>query len=237
MRVGEQIAEVPRRRLGLSRSAAHGRAVELMDQVGIPDPERRYRAYPHELSGGMRQRVCIAIALSTNPRLILADEPTTALDVTIQAQVLDVIDRLRREQQLGLVLVSHDLAVISQTCSRVYVMYAGRVVESGDVRKLLEDSRHPYTYALLRSVPDPDALVHRLLTIPGQPPDLTVAPAGCSFAPRCPFVETACTEHDPPLVSVLGDPAHLSACLRWETAGYWPQWSQLVDAPLSEVTS
>ncbi len=226
MRIGEQIAEVPRRRLGMSRTAAHARAVELMEQVGIPEPERRYRAYPHELSGGMRQRVCIAIALSTQPRLILADEPTTALDVTIQAQVLDVIDRLRREQQLGLILVSHDLAVVSQTCSRVYVMYAGRVVESGVVRTLLERSRHPYTYALLRSVPDPDALVRRLLTIPGQPPDLTVAPHGCAFAPRCPFAEPGCTQQDPQLRPLADQPRQLSACLRADTAAHWAEWSE-----------
>ncbi len=225
MRVGEQIAEVPRRRLGMSRSQAHARAVELMNQVGIPDPERRYRAYPHELSGGMRQRICIAIALSTEPRLILADEPTTALDVTIQAQVLDVIDRLRREQQLGLVLVSHDLAVVSQTCSQVYVMYAGRVVEAGPVRALLERSRHPYTYALLRSVPDPDTVVRRLLTIPGQPPDLTATPDGCSFAPRCPFVAESCHHQDPPLVLLADGDGQRAACLRSDTALHWPEWS------------
>ena len=230
MRVGDQIAEVPRRRLGMSRSAAHARAVELMDQVGIPEPERRYRAYPHELSGGMRQRICIAIALSSKPRLILADEPTTALDVTIQAQVLAVIDRLRREQQLGLVLVSHDLAVVSQTCSRIYVMYAGRVVEAGDVRSLLHSTRHPYTFALLQSVPDPDALVHRLMTIPGQPPDLTGGLHGCSFAPRCPFAEDRCREQDPPLVVVSEAGSQQSACLRWDTAPHWPAWSaQLAD--------
>jgi len=228
MRVGEQIAEVPRHRLGMSRTAAHARAVELMDSVGIPEPERRYRAYPHELSGGMRQRIGIAIALSTQPRLILADEPTTALDVTIQAQVLDVLDTLRGEQQLGLVLVSHDLAVISQTCSRIYVMYAGRVVESGGAWALLGHPRHPYTYALLQSVPDPDAPVHRLLTIPGQPPDLTALPTGCPFAPRCAFAKTACTQEDPPLVpvTVTGEAAQLSACLRWDTAAHWPQWSE-----------
>jgi oligopeptide/dipeptide ABC transporter ATP-binding protein len=231
MRVGEQIAEVPHRKLGMSRTAAHARAVDLMEQVGIPDPERRYRAYPHELSGGMRQRICIAIALSTNPRLILADEPTTALDVTIQAQVLNVIETLRRERELGLIFVSHDLAVVSQTCSRVYVMYAGRVVESGDIRSILHDPLHPYTYALLRSVPDPDAPVHRLTTIPGQPPDLTAAVHGCSFAPRCPFVAAECTTQDPPLVPVLRDAGpqagvHATACLRWETAPQWTQWSE-----------
>jgi oligopeptide/dipeptide ABC transporter ATP-binding protein len=227
MRVGDQIAEVPRRRIGMSRSAAHARAVELMDQVGIPEPDRRFRAYPHELSGGMRQRVCIAIALSTMPRLILADEPTTALDVTIQAQVLDVIDTLRREQQLGLILVSHDLAVVSQTCSRVYVMYAGRVVEEGNVAQLLALPRHPYSFALLRSVPDPDLPVHRLLTIPGQPPDLTVVPSGCAFAPRCAFAVPECGEDEPPLLVAPGEPDHTAACIRLETAPNWPAWSQV----------
>jgi oligopeptide/dipeptide ABC transporter ATP-binding protein len=181
----------------------------------------------------MRQRICIAIALSTQPRLILADEPTTALDVTIQAQVLEVIETLRREQQLGLVFVSHDLAVVSQTCSRVYVMYAGRVVESGAIRTILGDPRHPYTYALLRSVPDPDVPVHRLLTIPGQPPDLTMPVPGCSFAPRCPFAEPECTTQDPPLMTVHDDRTHGSACLRWDTAPQWPQWSgQSARSPL-----
>ncbi|MCW2643932.1 MAG: hypothetical protein JWP07_41 [Pseudonocardiales bacterium] len=225
MRVGDQIAEVPRRRLGMSKRAAHARAVELMDQVGIPEPERRFRAYPHQLSGGMRQRVCIAIALSAEPRLILADEPTTALDVTIQAQVLEVIDGLRRDHQLGVVLVSHDLAVISQTCSRIYVMYAGRVIESGSIRQLLSLARHPYTFALLRAVPDPDLPVHRLLTIPGQPPDLTAVPAGCSFAPRCALTEPACREVDPPLTAVPKEPDHASACIRLETASQWLDWA------------
>jgi len=240
IRVGDQIAEVPRRKLGMSRTAAHARAVDLMEQVGIPEPERRYRAYPHELSGGMRQRICIAIALSTRPRLILADEPTTALDVTIQAQVLEVIETLRREQQLGLIFVSHDLAVVSQTCSRVYVMYAGRVVESGSIRTILGDPRHPYTYALLRSVPDPDVPVHRLLTIPGQPPDLTNPVQGCSFAPRCPFAEPECTAQDPPLIPVHGDRSHGAACIRWETAPQWPEWTGQRSSrslPLTKATS
>ncbi|WP_426244981.1 ABC transporter ATP-binding protein [Nocardioides sp. LHG3406-4] len=216
MRVGDQIAEVPRRRLGMSKSAARARAIELMDQVGIPDPEQRYRAYPHQLSGGMRQRICIAIALSTDPRVILADEPTTALDVTIQAQVLQVIDRLRVERNLGLVLVSHDLAVVSQTCSRIYVMYAGRVVEAGEAAGLLGAPQHPYTYALLRSVPDPDAPAERLLTIPGQPPDLVTVPPGCAFAPRCAFARDVCTANpEPPDLVPVGH-RHTSACVRWQ---------------------
>jgi oligopeptide/dipeptide ABC transporter ATP-binding protein len=216
MRVGDQIAEVPRRRLGMSKTQAHARAIDLMDQVGIPDPEQRFRAYPHQLSGGMRQRICIAIAMSTEPRVILADEPTTALDVTIQAQVLAVIDRLRAERELGLVLVSHDLAVVSQTCTRIYVMYAGRVVESGGAAPLLGTPEHPYTDALLRSVPDPDAVVERLASIPGQPPTLVDVPPGCAFAPRCGYARQVCTaEVFPPELRPVtaGDP-HTTACLR-----------------------
>ncbi|MGI3786537.1 MAG: ABC transporter ATP-binding protein, partial [Janthinobacterium lividum] len=192
MRIGDQVAEVPRQRLGMSRTAARTRALDLLDQVGIRDPEQRYRAFPHELSGGMRQRVCIAIALSADPGLILADEPTTALDVTIQAQVLGVLGRLRREQGVGLVLVTHDLAVVSSTCSELNVMYGGRVVEHGSTDVLLSAPRHPYTAALLRSVPDPDEPVHRLLTIPGAPPDLLQTIEGCAFAPRCLAVVERC---------------------------------------------
>jgi oligopeptide/dipeptide ABC transporter ATP-binding protein len=216
MRVGDQIAEVPRRRLGMSKSQAHARAIDLMDQVGIPEPEQRFRAYPHQLSGGMRQRICIAIAMSTEPRVMLADEPTTALDVTIQAQVLGVIDKLRAERQLGLVLVSHDLAVVSQTCSRIYVMYAGRVVESGGSAPLLATPEHPYTNALLRSVPDPDAVVERLASIPGQPPTLVDVPPGCAFAPRCTYATDICTTgvYPPELEPVKAGDPHTTACLR-----------------------
>jgi oligopeptide/dipeptide ABC transporter ATP-binding protein len=216
MRVGDQIAEVPRRRLGMSKAEAHARAIDLMDQVGIPGPEQRYRAYPHQLSGGMRQRICIAIAMSTQPRVILADEPTTALDVTIQAQVLAVIDKLRVERELGLVLVSHDLAVVSQTCSRIYVMYAGRVVEAGASLPLLTRSEHPYTDALLRSVPDPDAAVERLASIPGQPPALVDVPPGCAFAPRCTFARDVCTAdpNPPELEPVSVGGSHTTACVR-----------------------
>ena len=230
-RVGDQIAEAPLRKLGKSRSEAHAIAVDLMAKVGIADAERRYRLYPHQLSGGMRQRICIAIALSTKPRVILADEPTTALDVTIQAQVLGVLRQLQDEEHVGLLLVSHDLAVVSQTCSRLYVMYAGKVVESGDLVDLVHEPRHPYTFSLLRSVPDPGQRVHRLLTIVGQPPDLTQPVVGCSFAPRCPFVTEACTHEEPSLGPVAGPVAgpvddsgtpRLSACWRVETAPQWP---------------
>jgi oligopeptide/dipeptide ABC transporter ATP-binding protein len=219
MRVGDQIAEAPLRKLGASRAAARAIAVDLMAEVGISDPERRYRLYPHELSGGMRQRICIAIALSTKPRLILADEPTTALDVTIQAQVLGLLGRLRQEEHVGLLLVSHDLAVVGQACSRLYVMYAGKVVESGDLRDLVTAPRHPYTFSLLRSVPDPDQRVARLLSIQGRPPDLAEPISGCSFAVRCPFAEDACHEWEPELVPA--GPARHSACRRTDTAKRW----------------
>jgi oligopeptide/dipeptide ABC transporter ATP-binding protein len=218
-RVGDQIAEAPLRRLGKSRGEARAIALGLMTEVGIADPERRYQLYPHELSGGMRQRICIAIALSTKPRLILADEPTTALDVTIQAQVLALLRQLRHEEHVGLMLVSHDLAVVSQTCSRLYVMYAGRIVESGKLADLITAPEHPYTFSLLRSVPDPDRRVERLLTIPGQPPDLSEAVTGCSFAPRCPFVVDECRVAEPATVPTAS--GH-SACLRTESAPSWP---------------
>jgi oligopeptide/dipeptide ABC transporter ATP-binding protein len=233
-RVGEQIAEAPLRKLGKSRSEARAIALDLMSKVGIADAERRYRLYPHQLSGGMRQRICIAIALSTKPRLILADEPTTALDVTIQAQVLAVLRQLKNEENVGLLLVSHDLAVVSQTCSRLYVMYAGKVVESGHLLDVVRIPQHPYTFSLLRSVPDADRRVPRLLTIEGQPPDLNEHLAGCSFSPRCPFVVDDCRVHEPALTEVEARPAdgqlpsgprRLSACLRTDSA---PEWTSLV---------
>ncbi|MFI5888254.1 ABC transporter ATP-binding protein [Streptomyces sp. NPDC051554] len=221
MRIGDQVAEAPRHKLGMSRAAARDRAVELMRQVGIADPERRYRVYPHQLSGGLRQRICIAIALSTRPRVLLADEPTTALDVTIQAQVLNLIARLRAEGDLGLVFVSHDLAVIRSSCTRVYVMYAGRVVESGTVADVVHNPRHPYTFALLRAVPDPDEPEGRLLAIPGFAPNLITPPTGCGFAERCAFADAHCEAAEPALTPAPV-PEHLSACLRWDTARQWP---------------
>ena len=186
MRVGDQIAEEPLVRLGMSRGAAKARALELMGLVGIPDPKRRAEAYPHELSGGMRQRVMIAIALSGNPKLILCDEPTTALDVTIQDQILKLLRGLQRELDVSLVFVSHDLAVIAQTCRRLAVMYAGQVVESGTVEDVFREPRHPYTLGLLRAVPDFEIVRERLASIPGAPPDLASPPSGLSFPSALP---------------------------------------------------
>ena len=214
MRVGDQIAEGPRMRLGYSRRRARERAIELMQQVGIPDPARRYQAYPHELSGGMQQRVMIAIALSLEPKVILCDEPTTALDVTIQDQILKLLESLRNELEVSVVFVSHDLAVVAQTCQRVAVMYAGQVVETGPIDEVFREPRHPYTLSLLRSVPDVDVVRERLATIPGSPPDLAAPPPGCRFHPRCPFVQVDCTSGDFPLRPVGTDRA--TACIHSE---------------------
>ena len=196
MPVGEQIAEGPLVRLGLGRRAARERALELMRLVGIPDPARRARAYPHELSGGLRQRVVIAIALSGNPRLILCDEPTTALDVTIQDQILSLLTSLREDLGVSMVFVSHDLAVIAETCQHVAVMYAGQVVETGPAEAVFREPRHPYTLGLLRSVPDFLTVQDELTAIAGSPPDLADPPAGCRFHPRCPFVQSDCVAGD-----------------------------------------
>jgi oligopeptide/dipeptide ABC transporter ATP-binding protein len=214
LRVGEQIAETPMVRLGLGRRAARTRALELMRLVGIPDPKRRANAYPHELSGGMRQRVIIAIALSADPKLILCDEPTTALDVTIQDQILRLLGSLQRELGVSLVFVSHDLAVIAQTCTKIAVMYAGQVVESGSVDAVFREPRHPYTLGLLRSVPDFDVVRTHLSSIPGSPPDLAAPPAGCRFHPRCGFVHDDCRSDPIPLIELGGDRA--ARCLYHE---------------------
>jgi oligopeptide/dipeptide ABC transporter ATP-binding protein len=216
MRVGEQIAEGPLVRLGYSRRRAHERALELMRLVGIPDPEERAEAYAHELSGGMRQRVMIAIALSMEPKLILCDEPTTALDVTIQDQILKLLASLRAQLGVSVVFVSHDLAVIAQTCRRVAVMYAGQVVETGPVEQVFREPRHPYTLGLLRSVPDVDDRRDVLSTIPGAPPDLADPPSGCRFHPRCAFVQDDCIEGEFPLRALDGERA--TACIHHELA-------------------
>jgi peptide/nickel transport system ATP-binding protein len=214
MAVGEQIAEAPQVRLGLGRREAHERALDLMRRVGIPDPVRRYEAYPHELSGGMRQRVMIAIALSAGPRLILCDEPTTALDVTVQDQILKLLRGLQVDLDVALVFVSHDLAVIAQTCSRVAVMYAGQLVEDGEVANVFSEPHHPYTLGLLRAVPDFDVVRETLSSIPGTPPDLASPPRGCRFHPRCAFVREDCVAAPVPLIA-LGEGRN-ARCLHHE---------------------
>jgi len=208
--IGYQIAEVLKAHGGLSRSQARARSIELLDRVGIPAPDERLRAYAHQLSGGMRQRVVIALAIACAPTLLLADEPTTALDVTIQAQILNLLADLRDESGMAMVIVSHDLAVVAQTCDRIAVMYAGRVVETGTTAQVLEAPRHPYTAALLASQPGPAAAGTRLETIPGQPPQMTDLPPGCAFAPRCAFARPDCAR-----VSMVLDRSsreHATAC-------------------------
>jgi peptide/nickel transport system ATP-binding protein/oligopeptide transport system ATP-binding protein len=216
MRIGEQIGEGPLVRLGYGRRRARARALELMRLVGIPDPAERVEAYPHELSGGLRQRAMIAIALSMEPKLILCDEPTTALDVTIQDQILKLLLSLREELDVSIVLVSHDLAVIAQTCERVAVMYAGQIVETGRVEQVFREPRHPYTLSLLRSVPDIANVRDALTAIPGSPPDLADPPPGCRFHPRCPFVQQDCVAGAFPL-RPLG-PERATACIHPDSA-------------------
>ena len=214
MRVGPQIAEGPQVHLGFSRAKAKERAIDLMRRVGIPDPERRFRAYPHEFSGGMRQRVMIAIALSCDPEIILCDEPTTALDVTIQDQILRLLARLCQDSGASLVFVTHDLPVVAQICQNVAVMYGGQIIESGDVRDVLLDPRHPYTLGLVRSAPDFEYVRESLVPIPGSPPSLISPPAGCRFHPRCEFVEEDCKVTPTPLRPLPGGRA--TACLHYE---------------------
>ena len=214
MRVGSQIAEGPRVHLGFSRARAAERALELMRRVGIPDPERRFRAYPHEFSGGMRQRVMIAIALSCDPEFILCDEPTTALDVTIQDQILRLLARLCAESGVSLIFVTHDLPVVAQLCQRVAVMYGGQLVETGEVRDVLLEPRHPYTLGLVRSAPDVEQVRDSLVPIPGSPPSLITPPTGCRFHPRCAFAEEDCTVLPTPLRELPG--SRSTACLHYE---------------------
>jgi oligopeptide/dipeptide ABC transporter ATP-binding protein len=214
MRVGQQIAEGPQVHLGMNRSQSAERALELMRRVGIPDPERRFRSFPHEFSGGMRQRVMIAIALSCDPSLILCDEPTTALDVTIQDQILRLLARLCRESGTSLVFVTHDLPVVAQVCQQLAVMYAGQIVERGTVQEVLTQPRHPYTLGLVRSAPDVDHPRSALVAIPGSPPSLISPPSGCRFHPRCKFAEEDCKQTDPPLRFIDGGRA--TACLHYE---------------------
>jgi peptide/nickel transport system ATP-binding protein len=213
-RIGKQIVESLHKHLGVSGSEARSRAIELLREVGIPQADHRVDAFPHELSGGMRQRVAIAIALACAPRLLIADEPTTALDVTIQAEILDLLQREQRDRRMAMVLITHDLGVVAGRCDKVAVMYAGRIVEAAPVRELFRNPRMPYTRALLDSIPRLDGEPHaRLNTIPGRPPDLIALPSGCRFAARCARAQEDCGWNEPPLSSDRpGDP-HAFACL------------------------
>ncbi|HXF56142.1 MAG TPA: ABC transporter ATP-binding protein [Actinomycetota bacterium] len=210
-RVGNQIAEVFEVHRGLSRKEAFEEAVHLLQLVGIPRPRERARQYPHEFSGGMRQRAMIAMALALNPDLLIADEPTTALDVTVQAQILDLIDRLKEEFGSAVVLITHDLGVVAEHCENIMVMYAGKVVEFGDRRDIYYGAHHPYTWGLLRSISRIDQpREERLRPIRGQPPSLIRVPSGCAFHPRCPYAMPICRLEVPPLTPVDGH--HASAC-------------------------
>ena len=212
--IGRQITETLQQHRGADRATADRRAVELLSLVGIADPERRLRQYPHQLSGGMRQRIMIAMALTCEPRLIIADEPTTALDVTIQAQILELMTGLTRRLNVALIIITHNLGVVARYAGRVNVMYAGRLVESGSAAEVYHDPRHPYTLALLRSVPRLDRPRQaRLDPVEGQPPDLTRLDGGCAFRPRCRFAVEACAASQPALEQA-GAAGHLSACFR-----------------------
>ena len=209
--VGFQIAELFRKRQGASRKEADAKAVELLDLVEIPNARRRLRDYPHQFSGGMRQRVMIAMAIALEPDLLIADEPTTALDVTIQAQIMDLLARLCDEREMGLVLITHDLGVVSEFADRIILMYAGRVVESSSAAALFSASAHPYSRALLDSVPKLADQREGLTVIPGSPPDPRDVGPGCAFAPRCAHAVPDCLPAVPPTLQVA--PGHLSACL------------------------
>ena len=210
--VGNQIVEGILRHLPVDRAAARAKAIEMLRLVRIPAPEQRFDEYPHKLSGGMRQRAMIAMALACGPRLLIADEPTTALDVTIQAQILDLLRRLREETGTAIILITHDLGVIAELADDVVVMYAGQIVERAPVRRLFEAAQHPYTIGLLGAIPELDRRRARLATIEGTVPDLGAELPGCRFAPRCPFAEPRCRADAPSLREV--EPGHEAACWR-----------------------
>jgi oligopeptide/dipeptide ABC transporter ATP-binding protein len=216
--VGNQVTRVIRQHLPVSAQKAKHLTLDMFDRVGLPDPPRVYRAYPHELSGGMKQRVMIAAALSCNARLLIADEPTTALDVTIQAQILALITELRETQDMAILLITHDLGVVAETCDRVGVAYAGRVVEMGTVDDVLYRMKHPYTQGLLGALPRPSQRGQSLQSIEGTVPDGISLPAGCPFHPRCPARMPVCHETMPPLLPV-GERRHVTACYLYGAGG------------------
>ena len=214
VKVGKQVQEALRLHQKTGRTEAKAQVLKIFEKVGISEPEKRYNCYPHELSGGLRQRVMIAMAMICKPKLLIADEPTTALDVTIEAQILQLMRELSRDTGMSIVLISHNLGVIAELCDYVYVMYAGKIVEQGDTLSLFRDPRHPYTQGLLNSVIQLDDERKRLNTIPGVVPNLLRLPKGCAFAPRCPYAGDRCREEKPELM-VCGE-GRMCRCFREE---------------------
>ncbi|HJR86437.1 MAG TPA: ABC transporter ATP-binding protein [Acidimicrobiia bacterium] len=212
MKIGDQIGEVLGHHLGMDRSSAEKRAVELLDLVGISFPRQRVKQFPYEFSGGMNQRVAIAMALASEPELLIADEPTTALDVTIQAQILELIQQLQTDLGLAVLLITHDLGVVAGLCQRLAVMYAGRIVETGKAEEIYSDPGHPYAWGLIGSTPRLDVVVQKLVSIAGAPPDLIRPPVGCAYAPRCPLAVELCVQVSPELIEHL--PNRKVACHR-----------------------
>jgi len=209
--VGFQLSEMFKVHEGMGRNEARTRSIDLLDQVGIPSPEKRFESYPHEFSGGMRQRAMIAIAIALNPEVLIADEPTTALDVTVQAQIMDLLASLQQEYGMALVLITHDLGVVAEVADRVNVMYAGRIVEHGTCLEVFTRPAHPYSVGLMESIPRADMKGNRLIPIIGSPPDLANLPSGCAFHPRCRFRHSNCFDTVPPVVDVPGD-GRYAAC-------------------------
>lgn len=213
--IERQMTEAARQHLGMGRREARKQALDMLNLVGIPNAENRLRNYPHEFSGGQRQRIMIAMALVTRPALLIADEATTALDVTIQAQILDLVDRLKAQLGMAMIWITHDLGVVAEMADRVAVMYSGFIVEEADVNELFEKTSHPYTLGLLESLPEIKLEANqRLIPIQGSPPDLLIEPTHCPFAPRCRFAVEKCWEENPPLIEIAN--GHKSACWQWE---------------------
>ena len=228
-KVGRQLIEAVRAHRDASKAQARERAVELLGLVGIPDPSRRVDQYPHEFSGGMRQRVMIAMALANEPKLLIADEPTTALDVTVQAQILALLERLQQELGMAIVIITHDLGVVAEMADDIAVMYAGRIVETASAARVFAGPEHPYTWGLLKSIPRLDAPREEdLVPIPGTPPSLIAPPSGCHFHPRCPYAQPSHSEIDPAIEPVPGEPEHHVACLLEHEvrAGLWQELSR-----------